>query len=77
MNDYFLNHSIGELIINQTHAILSDSNSLNFHRSLEFYQESPLINLENLSNKLGVSKLFVKDESNRFELNSFKVLGAS
>jgi|TARA_B110000261_G_scaffold98593_1_gene111364 diaminopropionate ammonia-lyase len=77
MNDYFLNHSIGKLIINQTHAILSESNSLNFHHSLDCYQESPLINLENLSNKLSISKLFVKDESNRFELNSFKVLGAS
>ena len=57
MNDYFLNHSIGELIINQTHAILSDSNSLNFHHSLDCYQESKSLNLENLSNKLSISNL--------------------
>ena len=48
-----------------------------FHESLPNYKPTPLFNLPVLANKLGIDKLFIKDESQRFELNSFKVLGAS
>lgn len=49
----------------------------NFHKSFPEYSVTPLVNLENLSEKLGLSGIFLKDESYRFGLNAFKVLGGS
>ena len=49
----------------------------NFHQSIPAYSETPLVSLKNLSNYLGVSNIFIKDESYRFGLNAFKVLGGS
>jgi len=37
----------------------------------------PLANLSNLARELGVGHIYVKDESARFGLNAFKVLGSS
>jgi diaminopropionate ammonia-lyase len=48
-----------------------------FHRRLPGYRPSPLVEATRLAKKLGVAKVFVKDESSRFGLPSFKVLGAS
>ncbi|HCC37916.1 MAG TPA: diaminopropionate ammonia-lyase [Treponema sp.] len=48
-----------------------------FHRSFPQYAETPLVNLSCLSGYFGVKGIFVKDESFRFGLNAFKVLGAS
>lgn len=48
-----------------------------FHQSFPLYKETPLVNLKNLSKKIGLKNFFVKDESYRFGLNSFKVLGGS
>jgi diaminopropionate ammonia-lyase len=48
-----------------------------FHQSLPDYQPTPLINLAHLATRLGIESLHVKDESHRFGLNAFKVLGAS
>lgn len=48
-----------------------------FHKSFELYQETPLIRLQNLARHYGVGGIYVKDESYRFGLNSFKVLGGS
>jgi len=48
-----------------------------FHRSFPEYHETPLHNLEALANSLGLAGLFLKDESFRFGLKAFKVLGAS
>jgi len=48
-----------------------------FHESFEQYSETPLVDLEHLAGLLGVKKFFVKDESFRFGLNAFKVLGGS
>ena len=39
------------------------------------YRRTPLVSLEKLSEKLSVGKIWVKDESYRFGLNSFKSLG--
>ena len=49
----------------------------NFHKSFPQYKETPLANLEGLAKKLGVAGVYVKDESYRFGLNAFKVLGGS
>ena len=48
-----------------------------FHRSFPGYQETPLVNLSRLAAYFGVKGIFVKDESFRFDLNAFKVLGGS
>lgn len=49
----------------------------NFHRTLPDYTPTPLESLSHLAKKLGVKQIFVKDESKRFGLNAFKVLGGS
>ena len=48
-----------------------------YHKSFSQYAPTPLTELPNLAQKLGVGRIFVKDESHRFGLNAFKVLGAS
>jgi diaminopropionate ammonia-lyase len=49
----------------------------NFHKSFNDYHPTPLKSLSNLANYMGVSGIYVKDESYRFGLNAFKVLGGS
>ena len=53
------------------------SSSGAFHQSFPEYKETPLANLDALAKELGVASIHVKDESNRFGLNAFKVLGGS
>ena len=48
-----------------------------FHHSIPNYSATPLVELSELSNQLNVAKILIKDESFRFELNAFKMLGAS
>jgi diaminopropionate ammonia-lyase len=50
---------------------------IDFHRRLPGYRESPLREAPRLAETLGVGKVLVKDETARFGLPSFKVLGAS
>lgn len=50
---------------------------IDFHRRLPGYAQSPLVEAPRLAKTLGVAKVFVKDETSRFGLPSFKVLGAS
>lgn len=49
----------------------------NFHRSFSEYKVTPLHSLSELANELGVSNIWLKDESYRFGLNAFKSLGGS
>src|SRR5271170_2086299 len=48
-----------------------------FHRGLPGYAATPLVEAPGLAAELGVGRLFVKDESARFDLRAFKYLGAS
>ena len=48
-----------------------------FHKSLPNYKPTPLVDLKNLAAHYGVKKVWLKDESKRFGLNAFKVLGGS
>ena len=48
-----------------------------FHKSIPQYQETPLADLKKMAEELGLAKVCVKDESYRFGLNAFKVLGGS
>ena len=51
--------------------------ALAYHSSFPEYKETPLADLKNLAEYLGVKSIHVKDESYRFGLNAFKVLGGS
>lgn len=48
-----------------------------FHRSLPFGNETQLHSLPDVAKELGLGHVFVKDESLRFDLPSFKPTGAS
>ncbi len=48
-----------------------------FHQSMKEYEVTPLVALDNLAKELGVKKIYVKDESYRFNLNAFKALGGT
>ncbi len=48
-----------------------------FHESFPQYAVTPLAGLSGMAKHLGISGVYVKDESYRFGLNAFKVLGGS
>lgn len=50
---------------------------LTIHRKLPYYEQTPLHSFPGLAEELHLGHVFVKDESNRFGLPSFKILGAS
>jgi diaminopropionate ammonia-lyase len=54
-----------------------DDDAAAFHRALPGYAPTPLVEAPALALELGVGRLFVKDESARFDLRAFKYLGAS
>lgn len=69
-----------------THVVNPDSGSVtttaegnprDFHAKLPDYQPSRLVAAPGLATALGVAEVWVKDESARMGLPSFKVLGAS
>ena len=76
-NLFFKNLPSDKVPLNETTKILKNHNALEFHKTLSEYKPTPLIELPNLSKKLGVKNIYVKDESKRFKLNAFKGLGAS
>ena len=48
-----------------------------FHRQIPGYKMTPLEALPNLAHMIGVGGIYIKDEAQRLELNSFKVMGGS
>jgi diaminopropionate ammonia-lyase len=74
-------------ILNKNHSVLNNEDELEFFNSnqiekvLKFqkshkkYTNTPLISLDNLSKYLNLQEIRVKDESKRFGLNAFKVMG--
>lgn len=48
-----------------------------FHKGFPQYSVTPLAHLEGMADYLGLGSICVKDESYRFGLNAFKVLGGS
>jgi diaminopropionate ammonia-lyase len=57
-------------------AALADE-AWSFHQGLPGYTPTPLHALPRLAEDLGIGSLHLKDESYRFDLKAFKVLGAS
>lgn len=74
---YYLNHPQNILPEGLTTTILMNSNSLDFHSSLNEYDPAPVRDLRELAKNLQVKNIYIKDESSRFGLNAFKGLGAS
>lgn len=58
-------------------AIDEVSKAQAFHASFPEYQATPLAKLQHLAQQLNIGGIYVKDESYRFGLNAFKVLGGS
>jgi diaminopropionate ammonia-lyase len=50
---------------------------LDFHRKLPGYAPTPLVAVDSVASRLGLGRVLVKNESSRFGLPSFKLLGAS
>lgn len=73
MTDFFLNAFAGEL---RAPSFRSEA-ALAFHRKLPAYAPTPLVNAPSIASRLGLGHLVVKNESTRFGLPSFKLLGAS
>lgn len=67
------------LMKSTTEAVVKTNSDrpLDFHRRLPGYEESPIVEAPELAKKLGVAKVYVKSETARYGLPSFKVLGAS
>ena len=57
--------------------LINTEKARRFHKSFPMYKETPLVSLLQLAKTMGVKKFYVKDESYRFGLNAFKVLGGS
>lgn len=53
------------------------SKARTFHQSFPQYSKTPLTKLTGMAAWLGLNEVYVKDESYRFGLNAFKVLGGS
>ena len=58
-------------------SVKSSEGVREFHKSFPQYEETPLTELPRMAEHLGLNRLFIKDESYRFGLNAFKVLGGS
>ena len=62
------------LIINETREadipeyLFDTKPVLEFHKKIKGYEPTPLVSLENYAQKIGVKKVYVKDESSRFGL---------
>lgn len=48
-----------------------------YHATFPMYTKTPLVQMKETAKHLGLENVYVKDESKRFGLNAFKVLGGS
>lgn len=76
MSHIFINHSAKEAVVDGPRPSAA-SQVLAFHQNLPHYEQTPLHSLPQVAKELQLGHVFVKDESNRFGLPSFKILGAS
>ena len=56
--------------------VFKNEDALAYHCKIRQYEPTPLVSLSKLAKSLGISELYVKDESKRFKQNTFKTLGA-
>ena len=73
-----LKHEEGQALYDVKRFGLENAKKVNaFHRSFPEYSVTPLANLNHFAEQVGLKSIHVKDESYRFNLNAFKVLGGS
>ncbi|MBL1214041.1 MAG: diaminopropionate ammonia-lyase [Ignavibacteriae bacterium] len=77
MENKNVNKSENTEIINKFFPPGIANSARSFHRQIKDYKITPLKNLAHLSAMINVGGIWVKDESQRLNLNSFKVLGGS
>jgi diaminopropionate ammonia-lyase len=58
-------------------SFLANNDMLTFHKSIEGYAPTPLVELPLIAQSLGVKSVYVKDEAHRFGIKAFKAFGAS
>lgn len=56
-------------------SVAAAEEALSFHGIIPQYYPTPLLKLSAASSKMQISEVLIKDESKRFDMNSFKVLG--
>jgi len=61
----------------EDYEFLNATDMWEFHKSLEGYAPTPVVELPQVAEKLGLGRVFAKDESHRFGIKAFKALGAS
>ncbi|KAI7785155.1 hypothetical protein LA080_007822 [Diaporthe eres] len=76
MSSIFINKSAAEATVDGQSPSAASA-VLAFHQKLPHYEQTPLHPLPQVAKELQLGHVFVKDESNRFGLPSFKILGAS
>ncbi len=73
---YFINNTDNIIPEGICSSILKESDALAFHIEQNDYSPTPLITLPALAGKYGLGQIYVKDESHRLGLDSFKGVGA-
>lgn len=58
-------------------SVAEGETALSFHKQVKDYQPTPLASLDCLAKEFGIGKILIKDESQRFDLNAFKMLGGA
>jgi diaminopropionate ammonia-lyase len=76
MSHIFINKSASVAVVNGQSSSAA-AQVLAFHQKLPHYGQTPLQSLPQVAKELQLGHVLVKDESNRFGLPSFKILGAS
>lgn len=76
MSSIFINKSAAEAVVD-SQSTTAASQVLKFHQKLPQYGKTPLHSLPRVAKELQLGNVYLKDESNRFGLPSFKILGAS
>lgn len=76
MSHIFINKSAAEGTVDDQ-STTAASQVLAFHQKLPHYEQTPLHSLPQVAKELQLGHVLIKDESNRFGLPSFKILGAS
>lgn len=74
---YIINSNKKTFKINENFTKEKSESVKKFHSSIKDYKKTELVNLKELASFLKVKGVFVKDESTRFDLEAFKVLGGS
>lgn len=72
---------VGPVTVNTRRVHELGSNAINFPRAFHVrwpgYAPTPLLDLPDLASELGIGRLWVKDESRRFQMHSFELLGVA